>query len=230
MKTVLLVLLCGSVFAQTPKQGTAAGFKYLEIIQGEETGALPLLIAFHYSGGTPAETRQDYTLLKHPVRIILPQGNFPKRQGFSYFPTDYYQKDSLTQYTLARKTVDSLALFVHALTTKYQQKAVVSGISQGGDLSLLLPLHYPEQISAAFAFAAVISPFIVAERPVKVPFYLYQGEADPIVPLATTLRRIKQLSPALSLTLFTYPELGHDISEAMKKEYSAAIDRYLLKR
>jgi phospholipase/carboxylesterase len=205
------------------------GFEYIEIVKGRDDGLLPLLIAFHYSGGNPAETISNYDDLQMPVRIILPKGNHKKRDGFSYFPVDYYEKDTLAQFELSKVATDSIARFIKSVTAKYRQKAVVSGISQGGDIAFLLARYYPELLKASFPFAAVINSYAInglGDKQVsRVPIYLFQGESDHIVSVAFTRKRIDEIDGMLEIQLRTYPGLGHDISHQMRVDYSSLIDR-----
>ena len=229
-------LLCLAFFYITPAIGQnkssysprIANFEYIETIKGTNKRDLPLLIAFHYSSGNPVETIIDYDSLKHPVRIIIPKGNYPKRNGFSYFPPDYYQKDSSTQFALAKITVDSIAAFVKAIEKKHKRKAIISGISQGGDIALLLAIYYPELCRASFPFAAVIHPEVIDRvklKPVRaVPIFLFQGEADKIINVDFTREKVEQIGKMLNIKLQTYPNLGHDISVQMKIDYSKLID------
>lgn len=234
MKTILLqvILTIGlhTLLAQSNNyQPPVEGFEYKDVVKGKDNGKLPLVIAFHYSSGNPLETVADYDSLKNAVRIIIPKGNYRKRGGFSYYPPDYYQKDSLTQFSIARATVDSIARFVQSVEKKYKQKVVVSGISQGGDIALLLAIYYPDLCKASFPFAAVINPTIIKElktKPVKkVPIHLFQGEADQIVPVSATRKKVKEIGNRLRLKLYTYPDVGHDISTQMKIDYSKLIDK-----
>jgi phospholipase/carboxylesterase len=228
--TILIIntlTLCGQTnYTYQPR---VEGFEYIDIAKNAGKAKLPLLIAFHYSSGNPSETVADYDSLKKSVRIIIPKGNYKKRNGFSYYPADYYQKDSLTQFSIAKTTVDSIARFVQSVEKKYKQKAIVSGISQGGDIALLLAIYYPELCKASFPFAAVINPNIIKDiriKPVKkVPIYLFQGEADQIVSVSTTRRKVKEIGNSLRLKLYTYPDVGHDISTQMKIDYSKLIDK-----
>lgn len=232
---LLLVLLCAFVdtlFGQSKNnyQPSVEGFEYIEVAKGKDNGKLPLLIAFHYSGGNPMETIADYDSIKSPIRIIIPKGNYKKRDGFSYYPADYYQKDSFTQFSLSKITVDSIAGFVRSIEKKYKQKAIVSGISQGGDIAFLLAKYYPKLCKASFAFAAVIhSNFIedLKNKPVtkKTPIYLFQGESDKIVSVLITRKKVEEIGNRLQIKLYTYPDVGHDISLQMKIDYSEIIDK-----
>jgi phospholipase/carboxylesterase len=211
-------------------QLSTAGFAYIEVVKGKDDGKLPLLIAFHYSGGNPMETIADYDSIKKPIRIIIPKGSYRKREGFSYYPTDYYQKDSITQFRLSRITIDSIAVFVQTIEKKYKQKAIVSGISQGGDIAFLLARYCPELCRAAFPFAAVIHNEMIQElksKPAleKIPIYLFQGESDKIVSVFITRKKVAEIGNELQIKLFTYPNVGHEISLQMKIDYSAIINR-----
>jgi phospholipase/carboxylesterase len=211
-------------------QGTEriAGFSYLEIIKGEDNGRLPLVIAFHYSGGNPTETIADLDLLKMPVRIILPKGNYPKRNGYSFFPTDFYKLDSATQFTLSKVSVDSLATFVRLVSDKFKTKPIVTGISQGGDISFLLAQYHPQLLTAAFPIAAVIRKESINDLARKndiAPIFLYQGEDDKIVSTQYTQAMVKKINH-LKIKLRTYPGVGHEISPAMKEHYSVLIDKF----
>lgn len=223
----LIVVVSQVVYPQAPVkyQSEVAGFEYLEIVKGPDPGRLPLLIAFHYSGGTPLETVADFDSLKAPIRILIPKGNYSKRNGFSYFPVDYYQKDSVTQSAMAKVAVDSLAKFVRAMHQKYISKPVVIGISQGGDISLLLAKYYPTLCWVAVSIAPVIPFSIVELGGIRTPVYLFQGENDPIVSVQTTRRKVAAIGKRMDIRLQTYPGVGHEISPQMKVDYSAIVDR-----
>lgn len=232
MKTCILifsVILFLPAYAQhsSSHQNRLKGFEYLEHANTPGNDQ-PLLIAFHYSSGTPKETLADYDSIKGSIRIIIPKGNYRKRDGFSYYPVDYYKTDSATQFAASRITVDSIAIFVQAIEKKYQRKAIVSGISQGGDIALLLAIYYPDLCVASFPFAAVINPSVVemaiSKKSKSIPIHLHQGEADAIVSVNYTRRKVTALSKKLNITLYTYPGVGHDISAEMKASYSKQID------
>ena len=223
----LIVVASQFAYAQTPVkyQPKVAGFEYLEIVKGNDTGKLPLVIAFHYSGGTPLETVGDFDGLKESVRIIIPKGNYRKKNGHSYFPVDYYEKDSVAQSVAARVAVDSLSQFVKEMHQKFISKPIVIGISQGGDIAFLLGKHYPILVWVAISMAPVIPYNIIELGGIRAPVYLLQGENDPIVPIQITRRKVAAIGKRMDIRLQTYPGVGHEISPKMKEDYSAIIDR-----
>jgi phospholipase/carboxylesterase len=231
----ILVVSFSTTFAQknANDQQRLEGFEYIDVLRGSSSANPPLLIAFHYSSGSPDETLGDYDKLKNAVRVVIPKGNYRKRNGFSYYPVDYYKQDSTTQFSLSKITVDSIAAFVRAIEKKYRQKAIVSGISQGGDIALLLSIYYPELCVASFPFAAVINPEVAGvlkKKPVRnLPVLLFQGEADKIVSVAYTRSKVSEIEKFLPIKLYTYPNVGHDISPEMKTDYSRLIDDVIKK-
>lgn len=227
-------------FCQSPFPGInrnqAAGFTYFEMVKkgNQANDKLPVLLAFHYSAGTPAETFGYFDSIDIPVRILVLQGNHNKRGGFSYFPIDYYTRDSLAQALSARKTLDSIAAFLVEINKKYNIKPVVSGISQGGDISFLLAIHYPGLIRSSFPIAGFVHRHIyegfkkVSKK--GVPVYVFQGEKDPIVALDYTRGEVKTLQGFLKISLLTYPRLGHDISPELKSDLSFLLTKELMGR
>lgn len=210
-----------------------AGVAYEELVRGDPNSnePMPLLIAFHYSGGSAEETFEHYDQVPGPVRILAPLGAYPKRAGRSYFPVDYYQRTLEEQFRIARGTVAGLTPFIQAAEALYGSRPVVSGISQGGDISFLLAVYHPETVAAAFPLAAVIPEGLSVSpdraRTLGPCIVMMQGEADAIVDVSRTRDRVASLQADLPLSLTTYPDVGHDISPRMKVDYSVLIDKAL---
>lgn len=217
----------------TAEPRTLAGIAYEEVVRGTpaEGEAAPVLVAFHYSGGSAAESFENYDQIAGPVRILVPLGAHPKRAGLSYFPVDYYQRSPDQQFQVALETVEGFAPFLEALIETHGVKPVVTGISQGGDISLLLAVYHPDLVAASFPFAAVIPAELRApagrDRGAGPAIHAMQGEADAIVDVERTRARVADLADSLPIRLTTYPDLGHDISPAMKADYTRLIGQAL---
>ena len=224
------VLLATSPAAAEPR--TLAGISYEEVVRGTPADGevMPVLVAFHYSGGSAAESFENYDQIAGPVRILVPLGAHPKRNGLSYFPVDYYQRAPDERFRVARETVDAFAPFLETVIETHGVKPVVSGISQGGDISLLLAVYHPDLVAASFPFAAVIPDLVVSADRAAAPgpsIHAMQGEADAIVDVDVTRARVGELAIDLPLSLTTYPDLGHDISSEMKADYTRLITEAL---
>lgn len=235
MRSVLLLILFIVSFIASAqlKYQKIAGFEYAESIKGNANASnqLPVLIAFHFSSSRPSEAIEEYDSLKFPVRIIAPKGNFRKEGGYSYFPSEYYSKDSLTQMALSKQTLDSVAAFVKAIGQKYKTKPIVAGFSQGGDLSFLLAIYYPQLIKAAFPFAGFVHrqrwEDVKKHAQKSVPVYIYQGDVDKIISVNFSRKEVRELKSYFNITLTTYPGLGHDYSPEMMRDYSAMMKKIL---
>lgn len=230
----LSILLLSNAFCygQSGYQ-SIAGFDFLEVVKPGELSErpIPVIIGFHYSSSDPSYAVTDYDEISSPVRLILPKGNFQKRDGWSYFPTDYYTKDSVSQVAISRKTLDSIAVFVKAIGEKYKTKPLVAGFSQGGDLSLLLAIYYPEIIRAGFPLAGFLhrQRWEDAKKNAQkdVGIYIYQGDADKIVSAQYTQAQVKELGQFFNIHLNLYPGLGHDFNAQMKKDYAKLMEKIL---
>ncbi|HEY0656797.1 MAG TPA: dienelactone hydrolase family protein [Chryseosolibacter sp.] len=217
-------LLATSVVAQTSSNGSIYGFNYLEVVKGDGKTALPLLIAFHFSSSSPTEVLRYFDSLSFPVRIIVPRGNYPKRGGYSYFPRDHYSNDTLTQMRTVQATVDSVAMFVKHFHELYNTKPIVSGISQGGDISLLLAINYPELIKASFPLLGFVHRAVYENlsKPAvsAVPIFLYHGADDKIVSSQYVKKEFQFLKQKFNIESYFYPKVEHDVTPAMEKDYS----------
>jgi phospholipase/carboxylesterase len=229
------VILAGfqTLFAQSYKPGydSLKGFRYFVTVKGNESNDMPMLVAFHYSSSTPEETAAYYDKLKAPVRIIFVRGNYLKRDGFSFYPPGHYKTDSLTQQQTVKATVDSVAQLLQALYDRYPVRPIVSGISQGGDISLLLAIDHSSLISASFPLLGFIHRNTfekinkIPER--HVPIHVYHGELDKIVTINYVRREIEFLKPFYRINVYSYPTVEHDISDDMENEYSTLMNKLL---
>jgi phospholipase/carboxylesterase len=230
----LLLLQYTSVAAQNIVRGNhnLAGFQYIEAVRGDPANNnLPLLIALHYSSSSPEDVFQYYDSIGVDVRIILPRGNYPKRTGYSWFPKDHYSRDTSTQIETTWHAVDSIAAFIKALSEKYPAKPVVSGVSQGGDISLLLAIRYPYLLKASMPMLGFIhrDAYLALPKASKpIPVHLVHGEADEIVSIDYVRKEVKHLQHlALRVSLASYPGVRHDITFAMERECNKSLRGWL---
>ena len=214
----------------------AGGFLYYDTILNNPTGIkdLPLIVAFHYSSSNPKEAITEYDSVKMPVRIIAPQGNFRKREGYTYFPSDYYSLDSTAQMRISKTYVDSIAIFLKAIIKKYKRKPIVAGFSQGGDISFLLGIFYPDLVKAAFPLAGFVHrqrfDEVKKHSQKTVPIYIFQGEDDKIVSVNYSRKEVLELNSHFNISIKTYSGLGHDFSPQMKRDYAIQMTEQLKRK
>ncbi|MEW5676079.1 dienelactone hydrolase family protein [Flavobacterium enshiense] len=228
------------IFQPTNAQNTIkelAGFKYKELIVNADSTAskLPVIIAMHWMRSTPDEFFGYIKTVQKPARIILLQGTYPYKEGFSFFPVspdNYYKMNDDAKMEKLSEEGDRLAKFIKAAVKKYPSntKPIIVGASQGGDLSYYIGIKYNQLISLACPLLATIDNRIITKRDKKKssPIIAFHGEDDPIVKIDVAKNHIEILKQNnFNATINTYKNLQHDIAPEMQANYCRLIDQYL---
>ena len=192
--------------ASEPREAHDAGFRYLvfETASAKPDAALPMIVGLHYSSAKPEAMLEYFDQIDFPARIVLPQGAYTRRDGYSWFPTDYAQLGAAQQDDAAFDAERKLSAFVDAAAAKYatRGKPVVMGISYGGDLAFLLAVRHPDKVRASFPVAARFLPAWMPKtntcKPRCPPIYAMHGDADTTVPMAPTQQAADRKSTRLN--------------------------------
>lgn len=212
-----------------------AGYCYERFVvnAAPDAEALPVVIALHWSTSTPAEFQAHVRGLQQPARVVMPQGPYPKKAGFSFYPAspNYYELPADEKMPHLLQEADRLSAFITAVSKKYPSpvKPVLLGASQGGDLSYAIAIRNPDRISLAIPLLATIDERLIGKAPAgAVPVRAFHGADDRIVPLADAGRHVAALASAgHDARLRAYPGTGHDIPVDMQRDYLRTIDRHL---
>lgn len=235
LRFVPLLLVCAfEAAAAEPREASLAGMRYLVM----ETGAaasgadLPMIVGFHYSSAKPEAMLEYFDGVDFPARIVLPQGEYPRRGGYSWLPTDYAELDPAKQDAAVFAEEKKLAAFVDQVRKRYptRGKPAVMGISYGGDMSFLLAIRHPGSISASYPIAARFLPTWMPSantcKPACPPIRAMHGEADTTVPMAPTRAAVERLKKmGFDATLTPYPGVAHDFDVVMEREFSEQAER-----
>lgn len=196
--------------------------------------SLPLLVVLPWSRSTPAELLAEvgYLDLDEPARVVAIQGFEPDGDGFSWWrrarpaptPADPDRDDELVRLLADRAA--RLANLLTAIQTHFNaaKPPVVSGVSQGGDLSIALAVHHPASLSAALPIAArfpsPLWPKPAAASPHDAPpLDAFHGADDPVAPLASLARAFTALRAAgLAAQLHAYPGVTHEIAPTLRAD------------
>lgn len=215
-----------------PRSGQAQGLDYL-VLQtqgGGDDDALPMVVALHPSGSDPAWMVPAFSGLPVRAHIVLPRGPYPRPNGSSWFPKDYGDLPAADQARLVAAVEARLAAFIDQMQQRYpgQGRPLLTGVSYGGDLALLLVLHHPQDYAAAFPVAARLLPewqrSAVACADACPPIHALHGRDDATVPMASTEAALQSLaSPHRQVSMTGYAGTGHDFSPAMQADLRAAI-------
>lgn len=204
-------------------QKTLSGTTYWERLHGDVQSDSPIVVTMHWLTGTAQAI--DFLLadIKRPVREIALQGSYPSEHeagGYSWFPQglEFYDKLSdAEQAPLIRAETEKVAAFLAALKQKYAGKIIVTGFSQGGDLSLHLAVYHSELVDLAIPCAGRLSePMRPEAFQPSAKIRLEQGAADEIVTLESArdvLAWLKQVG--FDAELSDYAGVQHDFSAEM---------------
>jgi phospholipase/carboxylesterase len=239
---IRMLLLALSFFAALPviaaspmeaREDHIAGLRYLVLETGSarQGDALPMVIGLHYSSARPEVMTEYFDQIDFPVRIVLPQGPYPRRGGYTWIPDT---SDPNAQSKAIFAVEESLSAFVTAVRDSHPTlgKPIVMGISYGGDLSLLLALRHPAQIRAAFPVAARLlpewMPRVNSCQPACPFIHAMHGDRDQTVPVGPTQRAITRLQRlGFDAEIKVYPGVAHDLDARQERDLIRSLRRLL---
>jgi phospholipase/carboxylesterase len=216
--------------------GSIGGYRYLTFVteKAKPGERLPMIVGLHYSGARPETIVADFAGIDFPARIILPQGRYPRRADYSWFPSDYGKMEAAAQKKMTFEILNEISAFIDSASTKYptRGKPVVVGTSYGGDLSFLLAIHHPDRVRAAFPVAARFLPEWMPSNPrckADCPLVVVMhGDQDQTVPMEPTRNATELLAGmGLPIEFHRYLGVGHDFSDSMRRDFAAAARRLL---
>ena len=217
-----------------PRSAHEAGFDYLVF---ETAGAgpgqtLPTIIGLHYSGAKPQAMLDYFNRIDVPARIVLPQGEYSRREGYSWYPADYARLGGADQDAVTFATERKLAVFVERIGQRYPQrgKPVVLGISYGADLGFLLAIRHPGLVGAAFPVAsrylASWIPDASTCQPGCPPIRALHGTADTTVPMEPTREAVGRLQQlGFDVSFVPYSGVAHDFDARMQEDFTEQVSQ-----
>jgi predicted esterase len=202
--------------------------------RGRSDAGLPILIVLSWSRSTPAEALAEvgYVDIELPARIVAIEGFERDGDGFSWWrrtrpaPADPDRDDELVSLLAAR--AKRLAGLIGAVRRHFGSASppVVSGISQGGDLSIALGVLHPTAIAAALPIASRFPepmwPRTAEPGTALPPIDAFQGTADPVAPFASLQRAIAALRDrGYPVVLHPYDDVSHEVSPSQRADVRA---------
>jgi len=213
----------------SPVSRTLNNVPYEEVQYGSVEAYTPIVVMVHYMGGNASAMHFILEGFPQALRAIFLQARYSSGDeigGFSWYPDEeaFYDRSEAEQAPDIRAEADRLAAFLADLKKLYPAKIAVSGMSQGGDLSLALAAYHPELLDMAIPCAGRLSapmrPASMNHASSVLPLvYLKQGAIDPIVSVESAREAAAWLkSVGYQVELQEYPQVGHDISRDMVKD------------
>lgn len=206
-------------FEPTTRQTAAANYLlYRPDSYGRDERLWPLLVHLHGGGGGGDDISRlkFYPLVRRldeeddfPFVVLSPQ--CPRGELVGHGPMG----DTWSEHA---EMVDALIESVVADHRIDPDRIVVMGHSMGGYGAYYLAHRYPRRFAAVVPIAA---PGVTwwTYRPVDVPFWVFHGEQDEVVPIAEAERMVAALKEIGAEVRFTrYPEGGHVLREPFHEE------------
>jgi predicted esterase len=198
--------------------------------------ATPIALFVHWMSGNANSMRVIFDGVRRPLRAVSLQGRYPSGDplgGYSWHPDEvaFYNRSEAEQAVSIRSQADHIATFLRDLKQQYPaQKTVVSGMSQGGDLTLALAAYYPDLLDFAIPVAGRLSAPMrpTAIGPARMPRVIMKsGVEDPIVSIASAREVCAWLqSVGYDAELMEYANTGHTLSDAMINDIRQLLERF----
>lgn len=222
---VVLLALPGLCHAQPKGKTPEHGLNYQILHTGGSSYGerIPLVIAIHGLGDSPAGFKGLLKAFKGKARVVVPAGPIPYGKGHSWFDTTI-RGGKVTHFDQAQmvEAADRLALLTKALAQQYPTagKPIAMGFSQGGMLSFLLAVRHPDLLALAIPLGGILpADQPVPKNPGETRIRALHGAKDTLVPTSLAVSSVQRLKDAdWDASIVTYPGLAHRISPEMKKQ------------
>ncbi|MFP2909860.1 alpha/beta hydrolase [Pyxidicoccus sp. 3LFB2] len=231
---VPLLMLTLSVSCAAPRAAAGAGDTSQALVHETLTmgGTQPeaLLVALHYSGGTPAFWREYVQDWGAPVRVLLPQGPRPRREGFTWVPAEHEQKDAGGKLADLEQMAERIAGLIRDTKRAHPEirRVGVTGFSYGGDLAWLLAIRYPELVDVSVPMGSRLLGDPAQALPGTSRVRVLHGETDAIIDARQTSTRVEALkAQGVPVELTLYPGLGHDVSPQLIEDWRSFLREQL---
>lgn len=232
---LMLLLACSVACSQggLPKAHSEEPKPSLQVVERLTGGAsaqeaLPLLVVLHGLGDTPEAFIELYAELSVKARVIAVRAPDAWGEGSSWYPIDDPEKKPRV---IAARAAEVAKLLSYLRKTRPTLgKPLVSGFSQGGVLSFAIASAHTESIAQAFPIAGALPSELWPKRKlVPAPQILaFHGEADRRIPLPDAEGTVRALTAqGASVTLKTYPGVGHAIPQTMRADLFQALSARL---
>jgi phospholipase/carboxylesterase len=193
-----------------------------------------LLVALHYSSGTPAFWDGLVKDWGAPVRVLAPQGPRPhEEEGYTWFPADHEAKDAAGKTADVVAVADRVAALIRSVRAAHPEirRVAVTGFSYGGDLAWMLVVRHPDLVDVAVPMGTRLLGDPTGPWPADHPVRVLQGETDAIIDARATAARVAALAgQGVAIDVTTYPGLGHDMSAALIADWRSYLQAALAPR
>lgn len=211
------------------KSGVVAGVPYLERMRGHASPdeSVPMVVLFHSKGASPSGHSGMLSGIG-PARLILPEGAYEGSGGRVWWQRgikdamDPAQRDAATAQWegAAERMAEFLRQIVQCRPTV--GKPVITGSSQGGEMTLLMASTHPELVSAGVAVSSYLLPDLWTKR--MAPVHMIHGTGDKTVPYDWAREYFETMQArGAPLSFESYSSPGHSVTSPMSDDWITAV-------
>ncbi len=221
------------------RQEQRDGLYLLEAVIGDADfdDPLPMVVVLHGRGDRAHVPGGPFMALSHPVRVVVPQAPDPLGDGWQWLPVRV--GDGLVDRLSSTlfETSDRLARFIQSMLDdrRTEGRAIVTGFSQGGLLTLTLAVHHDDVVGHAIPLAAWLPPPLEPSYRRRDRYYpeirAMHGTVDPIVPIDPTTALFGRLSElGFDVELVQVPGVEHTMNADMNRLFHEWLDEAVCER
>lgn len=212
-----------------PEGGELEGVRYLERLRGGAGAdeAVPMVVVLHSLGGRPEGYAGGMGGIGK-ARLILPEGEYDSGSGKSWFGKGLHKvvDDGNTPEDLQiwRDAGDRLSRFLSAVTRcrPTAGKPIVTGASQGGEMSLLMATEHRRQIHGAVVVNGDMPAPLWSGR--MAPTVMLHGTGDTTVPFEWAQEHANwAIDNGAPLSFKSFSSPGHEVTSAESKAWIGAV-------
>lgn len=211
------------------KDGVIAGVPYLERMRGgaEPHEAVPMVVVFHSRGASP----RGYTGMLRGIgkaRLIIPTGAYEGKQGghlwFELGVKAGETEDPEGAAQQWRQAAERMAEFLRQVVQCRPTvgRPVLTGSSQGGEMTLLMASTHPDLAHSGVAVSSyLLRPFWTDDM---VPVHMIHGTGDRTVPYDWAREYYEAVkAEGAPVSFDSYPSSGHSVTSEMGSAWIASV-------
>ncbi|MDE6277441.1 MAG: alpha/beta fold hydrolase [Muribaculaceae bacterium] len=203
-------------------QGDTLRYRLLEPESLEPGKSYPLVVFLHGAGERGSDNALQLThgaqmwlnpvnRERYPAYVLMPQCPSDAYWAYTARPEDFTPERMPVDLEPAQITEAVIQLISRLIEDKSvdADRIYLMGLSMGGMATYDLAIRYPELFAAAVPICGTVNPSrLVAAA--GVPFRIYHGDADPVVPVEGSREAYRALRVAgADVDLIEFPGVGH---------------------
>ncbi len=213
------------------QSGTVAGVPYLERMRGgaQPDEAVPMVVVFHSRAASPSGHARMLEGIGR-ARMILPEGVFHHGDGKGRLWWELGVKAAVRDGNMAgakaqwEEASERMAEFLRQIVRCRPTVGapVLTGSSQGGEMTLLMASTHPELTSSGVAVSSyLLEPFWTDKM---APVRMIHGTGDKTVPYAWAKDYYEKVeAEGAPISFESYPSSGHSVTQEMARDWIASV-------